>query len=285
MTIETAHQATGLLLGDMPYVRIGNGPRPLLIIPGAEAGTGDTGWLSRQALRLAFNRYARAHSVYIVQRKRGLPLGYTTADMATDYARALQALVPSGRRAYVIGFSTGGLIAQHLAAQAPALIDRLVLVVTAARLSAEGRRLVQQWRALALARQWVALASAMSEVLLEGAASKRLLRGFMRVFGSLLVAPPPYADDFVITMEADLAHDATALLPALTMPTLVLGGEHDPFFPAPLLEQTAAALPNAVLRVYAGAGHGLMKLHKRRFDDDVLAFLTATALPAEAPGA
>lgn len=273
MTTETGYGASGLLLGEMPYIRIGTASRPLLIIPGAEAGNAEPSWLTRQAMRIAFGNFARDHSVYIVHRKRGLPAGYSTADMAADYARVLSAITPPGAHAHVIGFSTGGLIAQHLAAQAPEFIEKLVLVVTGARLSQEGRALVEQWRELARAQQWVALTTAMSEILIPGEAKRRLLRGFMRVFGSLLVDPPSYTDDFIITMDADLAHDTSALLPTLKMSTLVLGGEHDPFFPAPLLEQTAAAIPDAVLRVYAGAGHGLMKLHKRRFEDDVLAFL------------
>ncbi len=282
MTEHIVNHAAGLLLDAFPYIRIGTGPRPLLIIPGAEVNNADSGLIMRQAMRVAFGRFARDHSVYIVHRKRGLPTSYSTAQMAADYARVLRAITPSGETAQVIGFSTGGLVAQHLAAQAPELIERLVLAVTGVRLSPEGRGLVEQWRALAQAQQWVELTTAMSEVLVTGEASKRLLRGFMRLFGSLIVAPPQHPNDFIVTMEADLAHDATALLPTLRMPTLVLAGDLDPFFSAALLEETAELIPNAVLKVYAGAGHGLTKTHKQRFEDDVLAFLTPTATPLTA---
>jgi hypothetical protein len=37
MTEQPAGLAAGLLLDAFPYLRIGSGPRPLLIIPGAEA--------------------------------------------------------------------------------------------------------------------------------------------------------------------------------------------------------------------------------------------------------
>jgi pimeloyl-ACP methyl ester carboxylesterase len=104
----------------------------------------------------------------------------------------------------------------------------------------------------------------------------------MRLFGPLLVSPPQHPEDFIVTMEADLAHDATALLPTLRVPTLVLAGDLDPFFPTALLEETAELIPNSVLKVYAGAGHGLTKTHKRRFEDDVLAFLMPAAAPLTA---
>jgi pimeloyl-ACP methyl ester carboxylesterase len=274
--------ASGLLIDEFPFIRIGNGPRPLLIIPGAEVNNAEPGFLTRQAMRMAFSRFARDHSVYIVHRKRGLPASYSTAEMAADYARVLRAITPSGETAHIIGFSTGGLIAQHLAAHSPELIERLVLAVTGVRLSPEGRGLVEQWRALAQAQQWVELTTAMSEVLVTGDASKRLLRGFMRLFGSLIVEPPQHPNDFIVTMEADLAHDATALLPTLRMPTLVLAGDLDPFFSTALLEETAELIPNVQLQVYTGAGHGLTKTHKRRFEDDVLAFLTPAAAPVAA---
>src|SRR5262245_29070781 len=273
MTEDTFNNTAGLLLDEFPYIRIGNGPRPLLIIPGAEVNNAEPGFLTRQAMRAAFSRLARDHSVYIVHRKRGLPAAYSTTDMAADYARVLRAITPSGTAAQVIGFSTGGLIAQHLAVQSPELIERLVLVVTGVRLSPQGRGLVERWRALAEAQQWIELTTAMSEILLTGETSKRLLRGFMRLFGRLLVSPPEHPQDFLATMNADLAHDTSALLPTLRMPTLVLAGDLDPFFPAPLLQETADLIPNAALIVYAGAGHGLTKTHKRRFEDDVLAFL------------
>jgi pimeloyl-ACP methyl ester carboxylesterase len=59
------------------------------------------------------------------------------------------------------------------------------------------------------------------------------------------------------------------------MPTLVLAGDRDPFFSTSLLQETAAAIPDARLVIYDGVGHGLTKLHKRRFEEDVLSFLTA----------
>lgn len=283
MTDDTFNNTAGLLLDEFPFIRIGNAPRPLLIIPGAEVNNAEPGFLSRQVMRVAFSRLARDHSVYIVHRKHGLPGSYSTADMAADYARVLRAIAPSGESAHVIGFSTGGLIAQHLAAQSPELIDKLVLAVTGVRLSMEGRSLVEQWRALAEAQRWAELTTAMSEILLTGETSKRLLRGFMRLFGPLLVSPPEHPQDFIVTMNADLAHDTTALLPTLRVPTLVLAGDLDPFFPAPLLQETAGLIPNAALIVYAGAGHGLTKTHKRRFEDDVLAFLTPATASVAAP--
>jgi hypothetical protein len=37
--------------------------------------------------------------------------------------------------------------------------------------------------------------------------------------------------------------------------------------------ETAERIPDATLRLYDGVGHPVSKTHKRRFEEDVLAFL------------
>jgi pimeloyl-ACP methyl ester carboxylesterase len=71
--------------------------------------------------------------------------GYTTQDMAADYARVMEEELGSSR---VMGFSTGGSIAQYVALDQPELIQRLVLVVTAACRKRDGRRasVGESWR-------------------------------------------------------------------------------------------------------------------------------------------
>jgi pimeloyl-ACP methyl ester carboxylesterase len=53
----------------------------------------------------------------------------------------------------------------------------------------------------------------------------------------------------------------------------VIAGTRDFFFPEPILRETAERIPDATLRLYDGVGHAVGKTHKRRFEDDVLAFL------------
>ncbi|MBK1656789.1 alpha/beta fold hydrolase [Paracraurococcus ruber] len=57
-------------------------------------------------------------------------------------------------------------------------------------------------------------------------------------------------------------------------PTLVLHGDDDQMVPVDGASRAAEALgPQAVLRVYAGAPHGLTETHKQRLNQDMLAFL------------
>jgi len=76
-----------------------------------------------------------------------------------------------------------------------------------------------------------------------------------------------------------LGHDTRSLLAGVAVPTLVLGGAADPFFPEAALRETAAALPDATLRVLSG-GHGLPKQRAWRVQREVAAFLAGASAPA-----
>ena len=272
MTTKKLATETGTFLGEFPYVRAGDGPENLMILPGITLQNEPPSRLDAWTYRLGFGRFARGHTVYVVKRKRGMPPGYTTRDMAADYGRVLeQELGPS----HVMGFSTGGSIAQYVALDRPELVGNLVLVVTASRMSEAGRETCERWQRLARERRWRDLRADMASATVTSETNKRLAGTFMKVLGGLMLGTPSDPSDFLATLEADLGHDTTARLPELSAPTLIIGGGDDPFFPEPLLRETAGKIPDAELRVYDGVGHGVPKERKRRYEDDALAFLKA----------
>jgi pimeloyl-ACP methyl ester carboxylesterase len=89
----------------------------------------------------------------------------------------------------------------------------------------------------------------------------------------LLRMPPGEPSDFLVSLEAAVAHDASASLGRIQAPTLVIGGTNDVFFPPALLRETAERIPQATLRLIDGSGHGAYELRKGEFEDAVLAFL------------
>jgi non-heme chloroperoxidase len=71
--------------------------------------------------------------------------------------------------------------------------------------------------------------------------------------------------------ETDLTED----LKRFDVPTLIIHGDDDQIVPfadsAPL---SAKLVPDAVLKVYPGAPHGLMVTHRDQFHADLLGFIT-----------
>jgi pimeloyl-ACP methyl ester carboxylesterase len=58
------------------------------------------------------------------------------------------------------------------------------------------------------------------------------------------------------------------------VPVLIIHGEDDSFVPFGATAQQAIQLmPNATLKVYEGAPHGLLFTHKDRLNNDLLTFI------------
>jgi pimeloyl-ACP methyl ester carboxylesterase len=267
---KQAAMETGTFLGEFPYVRFGSGPQNLVILPGTTLENEPPSRVAAWTYRLGFGRFARDYTVYVINRRRGMPPGYTTRDMAADYAAVLeQELGPS----HIMGFSTGGEIAQYVAIDHLASVRSLILVVSACRLSEAGREICERWQALAREDRWRELRADMASVAVSSETNKRLARAFIRVFGNLVFRVPSDPSDFLTTLDADLQHDTTGQLGGISAPTLVIGGNEDPFFSEGLMHETADKIPDATLRIYEGVGHGVPKERKRRYEDDVLAFL------------
>jgi pimeloyl-ACP methyl ester carboxylesterase len=275
MTTKKPATETGTFPGELPYVRLGNGPENLVILPGITLENEPPNRLAAWTYRLGFGRFAEGHTVYLINRRRDMPSGYTTQDMAAEYARVMEEELGPSR---VMGFSTGGSIAQYVALDHPELVQRLVLIVTASRLSEEGRETCERWRKLARGRRWRDLRADMASVNVTSEANKCLAGAFMTIFGRFVLGTPSDPSDFLTTLEADLGHDTTDRLPEISVPTLIIGGSEDPFFSEALLHETAGKIPGAELRVYEGVGHGVPKERKRRYEDDALAFLSERSI-------
>ena len=261
---------TGTFLREFPYVRLGNGPQNLVVLPGITLENAPPNRFAAWTYRLGFGRFAKDRTVYVINRRRGMPQGYTTQEMAADYARVMESeLGPS----HVMGFSTGGAIAQYVALDHPEAVRSLALIVSASRLSEGGRQTCERWRALTRGGRWQELRADMASATVTGETNKRLARAFMKVLGGLVLRAPSDPSDFLTTLEADLNHDTTGRLTEISTPSLIIGGSEDPFYSEDLFRETAEKIPDATLRVYEGVGHGVPKERKRRYENDALAFL------------
>jgi pimeloyl-ACP methyl ester carboxylesterase len=264
----------GVLAGAYPAVTVSGPTRtmpPLVVLPGLTLDNDTPTGLPLRAYGVGFRELAKVRTVVVVQRPHRLDPDAGLAGVAAGYADLLRG---EWGRADVMGLSTGGLIAQHLALGAPDAVRRLALVVTGARLSDGGRHRVRHWLGLAAAGRWGELRGDNAASAVDGALLQRLARLGGRMYAR---RPPSDVDraDFTVLAEAVLRHDLRAALPRLTVPALVVGGAVDPFFPEALLRETAAAIPQARLEVHAGAGHGLPKHRATALQRQVSAFLTA----------
>jgi pimeloyl-ACP methyl ester carboxylesterase len=195
--------------------------------------------------------------------------------MADDYASWIGARFDGP--VDVLGFSTGGEVAQYLAADHGELVRRLVLSDTGCRLGEDAKALLRAARDKAAQGRAAEAQADIANHIDFG----RFGQGVVKLLGKRLMKEPDDVSDYIATIEADLGHDATDALSRIAAPTLVIAGSRDFFYPDPIIRETAERIPQATLRLYDGVGHAVSKTHKRRFEDDVLG--SSAVDPAEQP--
>src|SRR5215207_11564578 len=260
----------GTLKGCLTYMAFGAGS-PLVVFPGLfPSNANPTGFLLRFEMGW-LSPLARTFRVYRINRKVGLAPGTTMADLASHYATAIEdgfeGAIP------ILGFSTGGSIAQQFAVDHPELVRRLVLAGTACRLgpvARDAQRRHAQFAALGHYRRSLA---ALAPTLTESALGQRLAGAAMWLAAPLGGMGPNWDPaDLIATVEAEDSFDISDRLGEISAPTLVIGGERDHCYSRELFRETTRGIPDARLFIYEGRGHG-GTVTDARFARDVTAFL------------
>src|SRR4051794_20196046 len=258
------------MLGRYPYASLGTGD-PIVTLAGLMP---TTGFGSDGAVRGALGplpALGGPRRLYALNRRPGLPRGVTIAALAAEHADALRASLNTP--VDLVGTSTGGSIAQQLAADHPDVVRRLVLVSTACRLAPDGRppprRAPAPLRAGARSQAMAVMAASLVPPrrgqLAAGAAAWLL--------GPRVVSDAQGLDDMATTIEAEDDFDL-ARCPPIQAPTLILAGRDDRFYAPELFAETARLIPGSRLRLLDGRGH-ITVMRDRRLRAQLTAFLAA----------
>jgi len=210
-------------------------PPPLFLLPGTLCD--DTLW-----------QPVLAHAPRLAARARCVALSGRTVDAAVA---ALLAQLPA--RFALAGFSLGGIVALALACRAPERLTGLALIAANARAVppeqvADRRQAVQAARTLGLDTHirrnlWPTYVAPDRR---DDAALSAAIIAMAQKLGV-----ETYADQVELALSR---LDAREMLPQLTMPALVVGGQHDALNPPPLQHELAQGLLNARLMLLA-SGH------------------------------
>lgn len=166
------------------------------------------------------------------------PGPYTIDDLGSDVLDLLDEL--GLQRVSFCGLSIGGAVGMWLAAEAPERIDRLVLCCTRSFFAPP-----EQW-----AERAAAVRAGGVEAVVEATLGRWFTPAFhvsrpdvIERFRAMLLGTP--AEGYAACCEALGAVDLRDRLGAITAPTLVINGEHDPVAPPTEGAELAAAIPGA----------------------------------------
>lgn len=236
---------------EMEYVAFGSGKRQLIMIPGLGDGL-RTVKGTEIPLAFMYRRYAKDYRVYVFSRRRNMPEGFNTRDMAGDVKAAMDALgIPE---AYVVGVSQGGMIAQYLAIDYPGYVKKLVLAVTLSKPNEIICKNIEGWKEMAYRGDYKSI---MADTAEKSYTEKYLekSRFMFAVFGN--IGKPKSFERFLVMADACVTHDAHNELHKIACPTLVIGGRKDLIASGKASEDVASNIPGSSLYMYEEYGHGL----------------------------
>lgn len=253
------------------YELYGQG-EPLLLIAGVGYGT----WLWYKQVPSLSQRFR-----VIVFDNRGVGKSdkpdseYTVPLLASDAFELLRAL--KIERTHILGVSLGGFIAQQLALDHPAVVNRLVLCST----SFGGPNMVLP-------------AGEVLQFMAFGAGKETFRYGLELAFTpeylaknsseiAEFIAPmqrtpqPRYA--YLRQVMAPVGFNSEERLHEITVPVLVLAGEQDRVVPVENSRRLAAKLPNARLITFPDAGHLFFIERAEEANRAIINFLTEGGSP------
>jgi pimeloyl-ACP methyl ester carboxylesterase len=243
-----AQLTEGRLSTGVPFLKVGQGPALLVASGLTGEHANPTGIQRRMSLAWAAP-FAEHFTVYVVNRRAGLEPEVTMADLAADYAGAIDRDI--GEPVFVHGTSTGGSVALQLAIDHPGLVQRLVVAASACRLSARGRQVQSDVARLIRAGHRRGAAALMAGTIVPGPL-RHPARGVGWLAGPRLKA----GSDMLATIAAEDSFDAEPELRRVTAPTLVLGGTADPFYTEDLFCRTASGIEGGEVVILRGKSHG-----------------------------
>ncbi len=238
---------------EMYYVSFGSGGKNLVVLPGLSDGLATVrgkAWI----LSLPYRKYLRDYTVFLFSRKNEMPEGYTIREMADDQVLAMKKL--GINRAYLLGVSQGGMIAQYIAIDHPEMVIRLILAVTAPSTNDTVKEAVSGWIRMAEQGDHAALMGDTAERMY----SEPYLRKYRKWIPLLagLTKPPDYVR-FRRNADAILNFDARSELQGIRCPTLIIAGSDDRTVGKNAALELNRAVADSELYVYDGLGHGLFE--------------------------
>jgi 3-oxoadipate enol-lactonase len=197
------------------------------------------------------------------------------ADVADRMAEVVEDAA-GGAEVTVLGNGYGGFVALQMAIRHPGIATRFILSDCGAAFSQSGREAFRKMAAASEAKGLQAIADVAMRRLFAPDFQARypdLMRDRRKAF--LRTDPKVFRAACDALAELDLRPEFAKV----TVPVLVLVGEHDEATPPPMSHELAAGLPNARLKIIPGCAHVPQLQSSEVFLDAIGDFLAASYAP------
>lgn len=254
MPFGSSHHTGALTTPDgaaIPYLIMGTGQTPLVMIPGFSDGRATVVESADQIAKSHQKRHKK-YFMIALSRRQPLPAGFSMEAQAEDMIWALEKL--GGSASIWECASAGGPIGQWVAVKRPDLVRGLILSSSFHRTSEHTRQILQDWLALARQEQWADYAKSIEFYSFSPQSGKGV-----SLFQSHAHFPrkaPKDPERLIHLLEGLLELDQRSLLPDIDIPAVALGGQADRVIPAEIQREMADLITNCRIKLFPGRGHG-----------------------------
>ena len=244
------------------YVSFGSGKDVLVILPGLSLTPVS---LNALAIKSAYSVFEEHYTVYLFERRKEIPEGFTLFDIADDTAGMMRGI--GIKSAFVFGVSMGGMVSQLLAARYPELVRGLALASTLSKSNGVFDCVMREWGSLARRGENVTLNRSFFEYVYSKEYREKYAKAFAVLENS---GTPEQLARFANLTDACRGFDASGELEGIACKSLVLGGADDKAVPVDYQRELASAL-HAKIKIYGGYAHAVYD-EAPGFKEDVLHF-------------
>ena len=246
----------------MDYMIFGLGTKPLVYVRGLNITRLRN---TSSSLTKRYEPYAKNFRLYFVDRRDPVPEHMTVEEIADDVYRAVKELGID--RAYVVGNSQGGMIAQYLALNHPDLVEKLVLNVTTAETNPVLKANVDHWVDFARQDRLADISDEMMGMMYPPGKEPTEDVYADLVPEELLKHTPA---EFATMAEACLTCSTSDRLHEIKCPVMVMGGGVDVIMSGEASVDLANKLGTEAI-IYEDLGHGAYET--REYQERVVDFL------------
>lgn len=259
---------------ELRYLEFGKG-EPLLILPGVGSV-----FLSPRNVApywyYFYKRYEKDFRVVAMDLKKMSP-GITTEDMADSITKSMDEL--NHEKFLLFGNSLGGMISQHIAADNPKRVEKLLLTMTCAKPDANLLNISDRWVNLIKKGDYMKFSDEMLRTYHKIRERNKMTYFLSKYFGSFYfstirkVLRREPLQRFIYQMEALKTQDTLKKIEKIKCPRKVIGGAEDILFPPKLIKQLAEKLRVEPV-IIDDFGHWGMGGRAQEFQNEILNFLS-----------
>jgi pimeloyl-ACP methyl ester carboxylesterase len=254
-----------------PYIFWGNGSKKAIILPPTAELRASIKYTAPQQYFVFKSFFPADYKVYYFGYEPNLPETHSVDSLVSDIAEFIKLELGS---ATVIGISYGGLLAIPLTIRYPELVDRLVMMITAHKISNSGilfmkkaidfaqkgdiKRLDAMFNRLYRRKRWEYLMSILSWL------TKKSYSKIQNPLSTLINA---YKEIIIRNGDYDTE------LQKIECPVLIIGGTADIFFSESIFRELASSVKNGTLKLFEEEHHMLPVEQAGKVKEIVLPFL------------